>query len=96
MSTTNSEPIHENHLSSGWEGTQTGQGLIVRGSQMLATGAAIADELFVTCMKPLSREESAFAISFAVLIRWYQAQTGSGISPASRNIRCPYPADPTG
>lgn len=42
------------------------EGLIVRGSQMLATGGPIADELFITCLKPLKPEDSDFAISFAI------------------------------
>lgn len=60
--------------ASGWEGEflqvgvvrETDEGLIVRGSQMLATGAAIADELFVTCIKPLTADDVDFAISFAL------------------------------
>lgn len=35
---------------------------------MLATGGPLADELFVTCIKPLKPEDSDFAISFAVPI----------------------------
>lgn len=60
--------------ASGWEGEflqvgvvrETEEGLIVRGSQMLATGAAIADEVFVTCIKPLGPDDVDFAISFAL------------------------------
>ncbi len=60
--------------ASGWEGEllqvgvveETPEGLIVRGSQMLATGAAIADEVFVTCIKPLGPDDVDFAISFAL------------------------------
>ncbi|NKX55740.1 4-hydroxyphenylacetate 3-hydroxylase family protein [Arthrobacter mobilis] len=59
---------------SGWEGDflqvgvvrETDEGLIVRGSQMLATGAAIADEVFVTCIKPLGPDDADFAVSFAL------------------------------
>lgn len=48
--------------ASGWEGEflqagvvrETDEGIVVRGSQMLATGAAIADEVFVSCVKPLN------------------------------------------
>lgn len=62
--------------ASGWEGEylqvgvvrETEEGLIVRGSQMLATGAAIADEVFVTCIKPLGPDDVDFAISFALPI----------------------------
>ncbi|RKS78741.1 4-hydroxyphenylacetate 3-monooxygenase [Actinomadura pelletieri DSM 43383] len=41
-------------------------GIVVRGAQMLATGGAVADEIFVSCIKPLSPEDTDFAISFAV------------------------------
>ncbi|MER5183309.1 4-hydroxyphenylacetate 3-hydroxylase N-terminal domain-containing protein [Streptomyces sp. NPDC002896] len=41
-------------------------GIVVRGAQMLATGGAVADEIFVSCIKPLSPEDSDFALSFAV------------------------------
>ncbi|MFF8882807.1 4-hydroxyphenylacetate 3-hydroxylase family protein [Streptomyces flaveolus] len=41
-------------------------GIVVRGSQMLATGAAIADEIFVSCIKPLGPDDVDFAVSFAV------------------------------
>jgi 4-hydroxyphenylacetate 3-monooxygenase len=33
---------------------------------MLATGAAIADEVFVTCIKPLGPDDVDFAVSFAL------------------------------
>lgn len=60
--------------ASGWEGDylqvgvvrETDEGIIVRGSQMLATGAAIADEVFVTCIKPLGPDDVDFAVSFAL------------------------------
>lgn len=60
--------------AAGWEGDyiQVGvveekeEGLIVRGSQMLATGGAVADELFVSCIKPLGPDDTNFAISFAL------------------------------
>lgn len=60
--------------ASGWEGDniqvgvvgETEEGLIVRGSQMLATGGAICDEIFVTCIKPLGPDDVDFAISFAL------------------------------
>jgi 4-hydroxyphenylacetate 3-monooxygenase len=62
--------------ASGWEGDylqvgvvrETEEGLIVRGSQMLATGAAIADEIFITCIKPLGPDDVDFAVSFALPI----------------------------
>jgi 4-hydroxyphenylacetate 3-monooxygenase len=60
--------------ASGWEGDflqvgvvrETEEGIVVRGSQMLATGAAIADEVFVTCIKPLGPDDEDFAVSFAL------------------------------
>ncbi|SCC52687.1 4-hydroxyphenylacetate 3-hydroxylase family protein [Gordonia sp. SGD-V-85] len=60
--------------ASGWEGEflqagvvrETDEGIVVRGSQMLATGAAIADEVFVSCIKPLGPDDSDFAVSFVV------------------------------
>ncbi|WP_458686350.1 4-hydroxyphenylacetate 3-hydroxylase family protein [Nocardia tengchongensis] len=41
-------------------------GIIVRGAQMLATGGAVADEILVSCIKPLQAEDADFAISFTV------------------------------
>lgn len=41
-------------------------GIIVRGAQMLATGGAVADEILVSCIKPLQAEDEDFAISFTV------------------------------
>ncbi|NKX86854.1 4-hydroxyphenylacetate 3-hydroxylase family protein [Nocardia coubleae] len=60
--------------ASGWEGEylqvgvvrETEDGLVVRGSQMLATGAAIADEILVSCIKPLGPDDQDFAVSFVV------------------------------
>lgn len=57
-----------------WEGdlVQAGvaeersDGLVIRGAQMLATGGAVADEIFVSCIKPLSAEETDFALGFTV------------------------------
>lgn len=60
--------------ASGWDSQylqagvvrETAEGLIIRGAQMLATGAAIADEVLVSCIKPLSPDDSDFAVSFVV------------------------------
>lgn len=60
--------------ASGWEGEflqvgvvrETEEGIIVRGSQMLATGGPVTDEVFVTCIKPLGPDDQDFAISFAL------------------------------
>ncbi|MGO2113259.1 MAG: 4-hydroxyphenylacetate 3-hydroxylase family protein [Pseudoclavibacter sp.] len=41
-------------------------GIVVRGSQFLATGAAIADEIFVSCIQPLKEGAEDFALSFAL------------------------------
>jgi 4-hydroxyphenylacetate 3-monooxygenase len=60
--------------ASGWEGEfiqvgvvrETEEGIIVRGSQMLATGGPVTDEVFVTCIKPLGPDDEDFAVSFAM------------------------------
>ncbi|USQ77812.1 4-hydroxyphenylacetate 3-hydroxylase family protein [Ornithinimicrobium cryptoxanthini] len=60
----------------GWAGdylqvgvvAEDADGIMVRGSQMLATGAVVADELFVSCIKPLTPEDAKFAVSFALPI----------------------------
>ncbi|MQA82131.1 MAG: 4-hydroxyphenylacetate 3-hydroxylase [Streptosporangiales bacterium] len=57
-----------------WEGdlVQVGvaeecaDGMLVRGAQMLATGGAIADEIFVSCIKPLTPEDRDFAVGFTI------------------------------
>lgn len=57
-----------------WEGefVQAGvveerpDGIVVRGAQMLATGGAIADEIFVSCIKPLTEDDRDFALGFVV------------------------------
>ncbi|MFG1556072.1 MAG: 4-hydroxyphenylacetate 3-hydroxylase N-terminal domain-containing protein [Thermoplasmataceae archaeon] len=41
-------------------------GIVVRGSQMLGTGAAVADELFVSCIPPLGEGDEDYALSFVV------------------------------
>lgn len=41
-------------------------GIVIRGAQMLATGGAVADEIFVSCIKPLGPEDADFAVSFVV------------------------------
>lgn len=41
-------------------------GIVVRGAQMLATGGAVADEILVSCIKPLQAEDSDFANTFTV------------------------------
>jgi 4-hydroxyphenylacetate 3-monooxygenase len=41
-------------------------GIVVRGAQMLATGGPVADEILVSCIKPLQAEDTDFAVSFTV------------------------------
>jgi 4-hydroxyphenylacetate 3-monooxygenase len=41
-------------------------GIVVRGAQMLATGGPVADDIFVSCIKPLTEDDRDFAISFVV------------------------------
>lgn len=43
-------------------------GIVVRGSQMLATAAAIGDEILISCLKPLADTDTDFAISFVLPI----------------------------
>ncbi|MEA2246727.1 MAG: 4-hydroxyphenylacetate 3-monooxygenase [Solirubrobacteraceae bacterium] len=43
-------------------------GMVVRGAQMLGTGSAVSDLLFVSCIKPLRRDEQDQAVSFVVPI----------------------------
>lgn len=58
----------------GWDGEliqvgvaeERADGIVVRGAQMLATGGAVADEIFVSCIKPLGPEDTDFALGFAV------------------------------
>ncbi|SHE69147.1 4-hydroxyphenylacetate 3-monooxygenase [Seinonella peptonophila] len=44
------------------------EGIIVRGSQMLGTSAAVSDYLFVSCIVPLREGDEDYAISFVVPI----------------------------
>ncbi|WP_067460855.1 4-hydroxyphenylacetate 3-hydroxylase family protein [Actinomadura macra] len=62
-------------------------GIVVRGAQMLATGAAVADEIFISCIKPLTPDDRDFAVGFTVPVsaeglklycRRPYATTGSG------------------
>lgn len=45
---------------------QGANGIVVSGAQMLATGGAVADEIFVSCIKPLGPDDADFAVSFTV------------------------------
>ena len=42
------------------------EGLVVRGAKMLATGAVMANEVFVTCIQPLQPGDEKYALSFAI------------------------------
>jgi 4-hydroxyphenylacetate 3-monooxygenase len=41
-------------------------GIVVRGAQMLGTGTAVSDYLFVSCIKPLTSQDRRCALSFVV------------------------------
>ena len=41
-------------------------GIVVRGSQMLGTSAAISDHVFVSCIKPLTPDDTDYALSFVL------------------------------
>lgn len=45
---------------------QDASGITVRGAKMLATGAIMANEVFVTCIQPLQAGDEKYAISFAI------------------------------
>lgn len=47
---------------------ETDAGIVVAGAQMLGTGAAVADEIFVTSVRPLRDGEQARAVSFVIPI----------------------------
>lgn len=60
----------------GWDGDfiqvgvvgENSEGIIVRGAQMLGTGTTVSDEIFISCVKPLSPEDQDFANSFIIPI----------------------------
>ncbi|WP_078429836.1 4-hydroxyphenylacetate 3-hydroxylase family protein [Alkalihalobacterium alkalinitrilicum] len=41
-------------------------GIVIRGSQMLGTAAAVADYMFISCITPLRPGDEDYAVSFAV------------------------------
>ena len=45
---------------------ETDGGYIVRGSQILGTGTAVSDYLFVSCIKPLAPADERYAVSFVL------------------------------
>jgi 4-hydroxyphenylacetate 3-monooxygenase len=45
---------------------QDAEGITVRGAKMLATGGIMANEVLVTCIQPLGKDEERYAISFAI------------------------------
>jgi 4-hydroxyphenylacetate 3-monooxygenase len=46
--------------------SERSDGIVVRGAQMLATGGPVADEILVSCIKPLTDNDADFALSFVV------------------------------
>jgi len=42
------------------------RGITIRGAKMLATGAIMANEIFVTCIQPLKAGDEKYAVSFAI------------------------------
>jgi 4-hydroxyphenylacetate 3-monooxygenase len=45
---------------------QDAEGITVRGAKMLATGGIMANEVLVTCIQPLGKDEERYAVSFAI------------------------------
>ena len=45
---------------------QDSEGITIRGAKMLATGGVMANEVLVTCIQPLGKDEERYAVSFAV------------------------------
>src|SRR5262249_45854305 len=63
-----SRPAHQQEdplLYAGVVGERS-DGIVVSGAQMLGTGGAIADEMFVSCIVPLVPGDENYALSFAV------------------------------
>jgi 4-hydroxyphenylacetate 3-monooxygenase len=66
--------VDRNATAHGWqsEHIQVGvlderdDGIVVRGSQMLGTTTAVSDYVFVSCIKPLDRNDEMYALSFVV------------------------------
>ncbi len=58
----------ETHTSQVGVARERDDGIIVQGAQMLGTGSAISDRLFVSCIKPLRPGEEDFALSFVLPI----------------------------
>jgi 4-hydroxyphenylacetate 3-monooxygenase len=55
----------ESHLQAGVVAERE-DGIVIRGAQMLGTAAAIADDLFLSCIQPLKPEDQDYAISVAM------------------------------
>ncbi|HTY76265.1 MAG TPA: 4-hydroxyphenylacetate 3-hydroxylase N-terminal domain-containing protein [Candidatus Bathyarchaeia archaeon] len=63
-----SRPAHQQedpHLYAGVV-EERSDGIVVSGAQMLGTGGAIADEMFMSCIVPLVPGDENYALSFAV------------------------------
>jgi 4-hydroxyphenylacetate 3-monooxygenase len=63
-----SKPAHRQSDPSLYAGVvrERDDGLVLRGAQQLATGAVLADELFLSCIHPLQPGDDAYAISVAM------------------------------
>lgn len=65
-----SKPAHQQadpYLYAGVK-EERGNGIVIRGAQMLGTGAAISDWVFYSCITPLVPGDEAYAISAAIPI----------------------------
>jgi 4-hydroxyphenylacetate 3-monooxygenase len=63
-----SRPAHQQEDPQLYAGVveERGDGIVVSGAQMLGTGGAIADEMFMSCIVPLVPGDENYAISIAV------------------------------
>jgi 4-hydroxyphenylacetate 3-monooxygenase len=63
-----SRPAHQQDDPTVYAGVveERPDGIVVSGAQMLGTGAAISNEVFVSCISPLQPGDENYALSFAV------------------------------
>ncbi len=63
-----SQPAHRQDDPTVYAGVveERRDGIVVSGAQMLGTGAAISNEVFVSCINPLQPGDENYALSFAV------------------------------
>ena len=66
--TDKTKAAHEksNRFSQVGVSSENGSGIVVKGAQMLATGGAVSDYVFVSCIHPLKQGDEDYAISFVV------------------------------